>query len=217
MVTQATPQDLAAPYLLQLPFQSPQNDDQTAANWAAIQRWLNGFVAALGGLYASLTGPGETVTPGKLTQAGDFTVNAAEGGGIHLNDISSGDLAGIALVETGEAAIVLVASDALDKDLGGIVAIEGANQVSVTAGDGTQLVLTGGVNPNNAVLGASGITQVYGVDSTVIGFSILSAIGFFGGGGGVKAVVTGSKGGNAALASLITYLASLDLLVDGTS
>jgi hypothetical protein len=45
-------------------------------------------VAAGGGLYASLTGPGQTVTPGALTQDGGLTVNTTPsdpgGGGFHV-------------------------------------------------------------------------------------------------------------------------------------
>lgn len=38
-----------------------------------------------GGLYASLTGPGQTVTPGNLTQAGGFTINDTLASGIYLS------------------------------------------------------------------------------------------------------------------------------------
>ena len=42
-------------------------------------------------------------------------------------------------------------------------------------------------------------------------------LGFYGAAPVVKPTVTGSKGGNAALASLITALANLGLIVDSTS
>lgn len=42
-------------------------------------------------------------------------------------------------------------------------------------------------------------------------------LGFFGGAAAAKPTVTGSRGGNAALASLLTALASLGLITDGTT
>jgi hypothetical protein len=49
--------------------------------------------------YASLTGPGETSTPGSLTQAGGFIVNDDAGDGIYLNIGPSGS-SGIDLINT---------------------------------------------------------------------------------------------------------------------
>lgn len=43
------------------------------------------------------------------------------------------------------------------------------------------------------------------------------AVGFFGSGGSGQLTPTGSRGGNAALASLLTQLASYGLIIDGTS
>lgn len=62
-----------------------------------IERWANGLAIPTGGggLYASLTGPGETVTPGGLTQAGGFTVNnsgAGAGAYIQLDDFAGAGL-----------------------------------------------------------------------------------------------------------------------------
>jgi hypothetical protein len=59
---------------------------------------------AIGG-YASLTGPGQTTTPGKLTQAGDFEVDSAGTTGVLLNNTGSG---GISLVDDSNAGIAIV-------------------------------------------------------------------------------------------------------------
>lgn len=45
----------------------------------------------------------------------------------------------------------------------------------------------------------------------------INKLGFFGTGAVVKPTITGSRGGNAALESLLTELAALGLLVDGTT
>ena len=59
-----------------------------------------------GGGYASLTGAGETGTPGDLDQEGGFTVNEAGSTGINLNDSGTG---GINLTDTGANGVNLSA------------------------------------------------------------------------------------------------------------
>lgn len=44
-------------------------------NFQVIQRWANNFAIG-GGFYASLTGDGETMTPGSLVQLGQFSVRS---------------------------------------------------------------------------------------------------------------------------------------------
>jgi len=55
-----------------------------------IERWANRLSGG-GGLYASLTGPGETTTPGDLTQSGGFTINtpASSTMGIEFDNFAS--------------------------------------------------------------------------------------------------------------------------------
>ncbi len=50
-----------------------------------------------------------------------------------------------------------------------------------------------------------------------IGASTTDNVGFFGSTGAAKATVSGSRGGNAALASLLTQLAAYGLITDGSS
>lgn len=53
--------------------------------------------------------------------------------------------------------------------------------------------------------------------SVTLGADATRKLGFYGATGATKPTVTGSRGGNAALASLLTSLASQGLIVDGTS
>ncbi len=54
-------------------------------------------------------------------------------------------------------------------------------------------------------------------DGTVLGQSSTDKIGFHGVTPVVRATVTGSKGANAALTSLLTALAAKGLIIDSTS
>lgn len=72
-------------------------------------------------------------------------------------------------------------------------------------------------------IGASGAdsdiglyVQGKGAGGLVLGQSA-GAIGFFGSGGATKPSITGSRGGNAALTSLLTQLAGLGLVTDSTA
>jgi hypothetical protein len=72
-------------YRLQGPPQDGDMEQWSAAN----KQWVL-TTAPTGGTstvnYASLTGPGQTTTPGNLTQAGGFTVNDTSGSGVFVND-----------------------------------------------------------------------------------------------------------------------------------
>lgn len=122
--------------------------------------------AAVGG-YASLTGAGQTSSPGDLTQVGGFTVADVEGDGITLLSEQAGS---VSLTTTGSGGITLDCE-------GGEVLIAGDTGIAISS----------------------------------------DAVGFFGTTPQPKPTVTGSRGGNAALASLLTSLEGLGLLVDGTT
>jgi hypothetical protein len=53
--------------------------------------------------------------------------------------------------------------------------------------------------------------------NVVVGDTTTRTVGFYGSGGQAQQTVTGSRGGNAALADLLTKLANLGLIVDGTT
>lgn len=72
---------------------------------------------------------------------------------------------------------------------------------ALTVPSGVGLTLNGAVTAN-------GNAQLAGASST---------LGFYGSAGTTKPTITGAKGGNAALGSLISALAALGLIVDATS
>lgn len=95
-------------------------------------------------------------------------------------------------------------------------AYTGANSFRLMDGSGTNWIRisrTGSITPSNAIhFMAGGIANLY------VGYSSTTpTLGFFGTSPIAKPTVTGSRGGNAALASLITALANLGLVVDSTS
>lgn len=63
--------------------------DSYMVDMQAIEKWANSLPVSL---YASLTGPGETASPGQLTQAGDFVVNANGAVGINLTSAGPGGI-----------------------------------------------------------------------------------------------------------------------------
>ena len=81
---------------------------------------------------------------------------------------------------------------------------------------------TGAVTVSNVAFNVTGYTTLAGAqangDFTVFGaLSAQGNVGFYGATPASKPTVTGSRGGNAALASLLTKLASLGLITDGTT
>lgn len=99
---------------------------------------------------------------------------------------------------------------------GGTVRITGADAVHVSGGGklgGSVIVkpgaLAGGGLDGSIQLKNAAGTKVFEIDST--------GLGFFNHATGGKPTVTGSRGGNAALASLLTALSGLGLLTDSSS
>ncbi len=86
-------------------------------------------------------------------------------------------------------------------------------------GDNTNTVVDSGTSPN-IVLAIGGTTKI-GINSTgagVIGtLTASSSFGVNGAGAIAKPTVTGSRGGNAALASVLTALATYGLITDSSS
>lgn len=94
----------------------------------------------------------------------------------------------------------------------------------VAAGHDYSIAIGAGVQTtaaHQARIGDSATTVVVPGDFRQVGGSALfggagSMLGFYGSAGISKPTVTGSRGGNASLASLLTLLASMGLIVDGT-
>jgi hypothetical protein len=127
--------------------------DDTATFYKCIEGGSPGTWAVVrgggSGGYASLTGAGETATPGDLTQAGGFTVNDTAGDGIELestgggisitntesgaiNIVDSGDT-GFNIQETGDGNALNLVSSGTAGEVS-INASDAAGQVSVNAG-----------------------------------------------------------------------------------
>lgn len=167
-----------------------------APDW---QRTVTGPGGSSVGGYASLTGAGETSTPGELDQAGPFqVVNTVGAPGIDLVDIST---AGISLTCLGAGKLLLTAGGgggfaATDNGSGGDMSIEASTgDIVLIGGAGVNLqVLPTGLELNYPLSFGSGTPAVSGVPT-----------------------VSGSKAGNAALASLLTALATFGLVVDATT
>lgn len=175
------------PRPLVIPYQKPPfTDEQIMVDLQVIQRWVNAMAA---GGYASLTGPGETQTPGDLTQAGGLAVNAPVGSVFALSIGSSGNTYAH-IADTGTSYIFTNTNFTLGS-LNGSLLLEG--HTSVVVGAGAEPVY---IQPSDTAL--------------LRFFSPHSA-------GADKQFVTGSRSANAALASLLTALANLGLIFDTTT
>jgi hypothetical protein len=89
-----------------------------------------------------------------------------------------------------------------------------ANNVSLTS-DAAEIFVE--AHGNVSITSDTASVQLRTSGGTQIEVGAPSTIGFFGASPVAKPTVTGSKGGNAALASLIAALASLGLIIDSTT
>lgn len=128
-----------------------------------------------------------------------------------------------ALLVSNSAATALfeVRNDGRVNVLNGIAALAAGASVSGVSGSNTLLVTGDGTtSAHNAMLVQNSVgTNLLTLrnDGLLVVGSSASVLAFFGGAGAGKATVTGSRGGNAALASLLTTLASYGLITDSTS
>lgn len=176
---------------------------------------------ATGGVYASLTGAGQTTTPGLLTQQGGFDIIDSTGHGhTVLATGTSGTHGGIYLETDTYGNVELV--DNATAGNGRIHLNSQHNQILMEAhgaggtfGTGTiTLEATDGSNPQTVQLVSNGSAS----RGIFIGTSTLyDRVGFFGNTPISRPTVTGSRAGNAALASLMTTLATYGLVVDSTT
>jgi hypothetical protein len=82
----------------------------------------------------------------------------------------------------------------------------------------TEYTLT--INKNNGVVSTARVAHYFKVTGSSYNWEILlgaGTVGFFGSFGAGRQTVTGSRGGNAALADLLTKLANLGIITDGTT
>lgn len=151
------------------------------------------------GGYLSLTGAGQGASPGDLAQAGglDVTVDTGSFGGFVVTNHSSHQ--GINLVNQAAGVLTSISDPVgggISLNTSGTLSLEGDVAVHIQ-GAIIRLVTTGGgvlVGGGSDDLGFFGTTPVSGPQT-----------------------ITGSRGGNAALTSLLTWLANLGLIVNSTS
>jgi hypothetical protein len=197
------------PTKLTLPNLDQVQDPAVQACLLRIQQFVNNLVAPTsgGGGYASLTGPGESITPGMLTQLGAFTVTDT--------DVSHG----ITLSTTGSTFVA--------------TSTNGANSSSVTLNGGTATMTgTGVVSVTSSGTGSTHIGSAVGVVVQAPGVSIIGSgspaaveicrgsgdkLVFFATNGAFQQTIVGSRGGNVALANLLTALQDYGLVLDSTT
>lgn len=185
-----------------------------------IERWANSLQSSG---YASLTGPGQTTTPGALTQAGGFTVQSPSGGSgilLQTNAFGPADTQSIEIVNTAGSGGVLLA----DQGGGGLVieeqnatvpiALSISSNAGISIQDNSSVGMGTGViinSPNGQiVLDGPKVNIAAGATSELLAFFKLAA-------GSAQQTVTGSRGGNAALASLLSALAAYNLIVNSST
>ena len=176
-----------------------------------------------GGAYDSLTGPGETTTPGLLSQAGSFEITA---------DVATGDsFATFYATVTGGSTTTAQCYLQCDNTAIG----EGVNRIDLAASEVTthgDLALTashGAIWLQTSNDGIYLLSSAAGISIRSVGGAVTlecqtqyvaygaTYLSFFAAGAVVKQTVTGSKSGNAALASLLTALANYGLIIDSST
>lgn len=205
--------------------QNPVQQPDYGVDMRAIEAWaiaVVNFVDSIagGGGYASLTGPGQTVTPGALTQNGDLTVDG------HLNveeeplTVQSTTFGSDYVIDPIAAAGInttITASGIIENVTHSIQTTAGG-AVNITAGVAQTLVISAG----NSAVECDGSTNSLFVGTGPGGTNITygrstSTMGFFGASTVAQPNVTGSRGGNVALANLLTALNNLGLITNSTT
>jgi hypothetical protein len=152
--------------------------------------------------YASLTGPGETATPGDLTQLGGFIVDDSNGDGIELSQPHTG-------IKFQSGGNCFLWSD-LDFTIGR----------SPTGSDLTETIELDASAEITLNVGSSGIEVKPG--GVIVGFAA-NDLAFFGGAivsqGAIVGVLSAVTDANAraVMASIVNQLDRLNLILDGTT
>lgn len=147
------------------------------------------------GTFTTLTSVGLTVTDEDV----EVVIDGDTGGASLRMDTAAGEVAQIRLMDDGEDVWVLQKDASEDLVIARYVA-------DVLQGEALKIV-----NSTGAVIVANEL-QVSG-DLNLDGTNL----GFYGATPGPKPTITGSRGGNAALTSLLTALATLGLITNNTS
>jgi hypothetical protein len=181
-----------------------------------------------GGGPVSLSGAGETTTPGDLVQAGGFTVNDSAGHGITLDSATgvitieapgpgvgvgieaNGAGSGIVLTTTGANSFMIIG----DQPSTGVIDMGGGG-VNVHAGTPLSTL------PGSVLISADStggvIIQTASGGTVKVQNASAGHLSFFGVTGTTKTAVTGSRVSGAALTNLLTALANYGLITDSTT
>lgn len=100
---------------------------------------------------------------------------------------------------------------------GGDMGLQAGNGRAVGGQGGTAFLQAGGNPDDPAFRGVAEMRHSGGGEVVSVGGPLGAALGFFGPPSGVQQTVVGSRGGNAALASLLTALANYGLIIDSTT
>ncbi len=100
---------------------------------------------------------------------------------------------------------------------GGDMGIQAGNGRAGGGIGGTAFVQAGGNPDDPASRGVAELRHSGGGEVVSVGGSLGAALGFFGPPSGLQQTVVGSRGGNAALANLLTALANYGLIIDATT
>lgn len=152
-----------------------------------------------------------------ITLGGRDDPLGADGGVVYIKGGGSGDAAG--------GDVHINGGDALNDDVDGgrVYLMSGDSGMGGTCGD---IVLSGAWNPGTVgggniflTAGAAGYVGINpaGSNQPVVRVTAAGALGFFNAAGTTKPTVSGARGGNAALASLLTALASMGLITNSSS
>ncbi len=136
-----------------------QVEEPVATILRTMLNYINNLIAPSGGgAYLSLTGPGETTTPGALTQRGPFTVADSQGN-IILDETSPGGVAILTASSPASQVEVGTPTGAAIFDVAtGNVEINSAGSIAIGTGStqGVELQSAAGIEIVSAGSGASG-------------------------------------------------------------
>lgn len=200
---------------LLIPRKSSNKPTDLDTDWRAIEIWAKQVVANLGGFYASLTGPGETTTPGALTQQGGFDVQGGATGAITLTsgtlvDISGGssdgsgvDISGVGPLGTNTSPVTI--SSAANGNV--TITSAQAKVILQTTNSPSSITLNGAALGGGSIdIDATNYISLQGAQLDIGGGS--SAIGFF----GATPVTLQSSIGVTTVAQVVTILKNYGLL-----
>lgn len=176
-------------------------------------------------LHLAATTAGSGFFGARLTHSRDQTLDIS---------VTSGGSENVVARFLGANGNLRITGDLLDEDDTdtGLILSGGADIVSLQAGgvpmikavETTQNLITIGIGDGSTddvdtvIEDGSGtaVLQIFGGPGSIRIGAAAKALGFFASGGTVKQTVTGSRAGNAALASLLSIVAGHGLVVDGT-